>query len=80
MSFDTVGENAAFAEKFQFPYPLLCDTARAMGMAYGAGDDAQARHARRISYWVGTDGTIRKAYDTVDPSTHIAEVLSDLRD
>ncbi len=80
VSFDTVAENAAFAEKFQFPYPLLCDTERTMGMAYGACDEAQAKHAQRISYWVGPDGSIRKAYDSVDPSAHIAEVLSDLPD
>ncbi len=51
-----------------------------MGMAYGACENAQAKHAKRISYWVGPDGSIRKAYDSVDPSTHIAEVLSDLPD
>ncbi len=27
-SFDTPEENKAFAEKFDFPFPLLCDTKR----------------------------------------------------
>ena len=49
-----------------------------MGLAYGACDSADAKHASRISYWIGTDGTVRKAYAKVNPSTHVAEVLSDL--
>ena len=59
VSFDSVADNAAFAEKFQFPYGLLCDTERTMGMAYGACDEPGAKHARRISYWVGPDGSVR---------------------
>ncbi len=78
VSFDTQEENAAFAEKFHFPYPLLCDTGREMGMAYGACNAPDAKHASRISYWIGTDGTVRKAYPKVDPSSHVADVLSDL--
>ncbi len=49
-----------------------------MGLAYGACDAPDAKHASRISYWIGTDGTVRKAYPKVDPSSHVAEVLSDL--
>ena len=39
MSFDTQAENKAFAEKFSFGYPLLCDTDRTMGLAYGAAKE-----------------------------------------
>ncbi len=49
-----------------------------MGLAYGACEAADAKHAARISYWIGKDGTIRKAYAKVDPSKHVAEVLHDL--
>ena len=38
ISFDTVDENRAFAEKFEFPYRLLCDVDRSVGIAYGAAD------------------------------------------
>ena len=78
VSFDTVSENAAFAKKFDFPYPLLCDTGRTLGIAYGACDDASARGARRISYLIGPDGKIRKAYPKVDAATHAETVLRDL--
>ena len=56
VSFDTVAENAAFAEKFSFPYDLLCDTDRSMGKAYGAHDEAKPDYARRISYVMTAGG------------------------
>jgi peroxiredoxin Q/BCP len=78
VSFDTVDENAAFAKKFSFPFPLLCDTTRAVGLAYGACDDAKAGYARRITYLIDEQGKIQRAYDAVSPRSHPAEVLADL--
>ena len=78
MSFDTEEENRAFAEKFSFPFPLLCDTSRAIGMAYGACDDPKAEHAKRISFLIGPDRKIAKAYGAVKPANHPGEVLEDL--
>lgn len=78
MSFDTAAENAAFARKFHYNFPLLCDTDRSLGLAYGACDDPMAASARRISYLIGPDGRIRKAYDKVNASEHPALVLQDL--
>lgn len=78
VSFDSVVENAAFAKKFSFPFLLLCDTDRAIGLAYGACDDAKAGYARRISYLIDESGKIQKAYDSVSPRSHPAEVLADL--
>jgi thioredoxin-dependent peroxiredoxin len=76
VSFDTVQENAAFAAKFGFPFRLLCDTERAIGMAYGACDDPKDRSARRISYVIGADGTVTHAFPKVDARKHPAEVLA----
>ena len=76
-SFDTVDENAAFAKKFDLPYPLLCDVDREIGLAYGACDDAKAATAKRISYLIDPQGKIKKAYATVKPAEHPAEVLAD---
>ena len=78
VSFDEVADNCTFAEKFQFNFPLLCDTGRAIGVAYGAAEDATARTARRISYLIGKDGKIRKAWEKVDASSHPAQVLATL--
>jgi len=73
-----VAENAAFAQKFSFPFPLLCDTTRAVGLAYGACDNAKAGYAKRISYLIDEQGKILKAYEAVTPRSHPAEVLADL--
>lgn len=58
MSFDKPEDNLAFAEKFTFNFPLLCDTTRAMGLAYGACDDASAQWANRIAVIIGPDGRV----------------------
>jgi peroxiredoxin Q/BCP len=72
-----VEDNAAFARKFNYNFPLLCDTDRKIGMAYGACDDPKAGSAKRISYLIGADGKIKKAYGAVKPAEHPAEVLAD---
>ena len=78
ISFDSVEANAAFARKHGFNFPCLCDTTRQVGLAYGACDDAGARSAKRISYLIGPDGRIRRAYPKVNAASHPEEVLADL--
>ena len=78
MSFDTVEENAAFAEKFHYPFPLLCDVKREIGLAYGAADDASAGFASRITYVIGPDGKIAQAHAKVSPKSHPKEILDSL--
>ena len=74
-SFDTVQDNEAFAQKFKFPYRLLSDTQREIGMAYGACASPQDRSARRISYVIGPDGKVTHAFPKVDTKSHPKEVL-----
>lgn len=78
VSFDTESENAAFARKFKFGFPLLCDTSREIGLAYGACEDSGARSAKRISYLIGPDGKLLRAYPKVSAASHPAEVLAEL--
>ena len=78
ISFDNIDENRAFAEKFDFPFRLLCDVDRSIGMAYGAADTPETGYAKRISYVIGEEGRILHAYAKVDPKTHLDHVLSDL--
>lgn len=78
VSFDTVEENRAFAEKHSFPYPLLCDTDRAVGLAYKACDSKVDPYPNRITYLIGTDGTIEQAIETKDPAAQAAEILAAL--
>lgn len=78
VSFDDQKANAKFAEKFQFDFPLLCDTERKIGMAYGAAETPDARSAKRISYLIGPDGRIKKAFPKVSAASHPEELLADL--
>ncbi len=78
VSFDGLEDNKAFAEKFDFPYPLLCDTDRSIGMAYHAARSADEGYARRISYLIDESGVIQRAYEKVDPQTHLGQILGDL--
>ena len=78
ISFDTVEENRAFAEKFDFPYKLLCDTDRSMGLAYGAARTADEGYARRISYVIDESGKVLFVYQKVDPQEHLDTVLAAL--
>jgi peroxiredoxin Q/BCP len=76
VSFDTVQENKHFAEKFSFPYPLLSDTTRAMGVQYGAADSAQSGNAKRVAYVIGPDGKVKNVFPKANTSTFAADVLA----
>lgn len=74
-SFDDQAANRAFAGKFDYPFALLCDTDRKLGMAYGAADKPDAGYAKRITYVIDEGGIIRHVLPKVDPTTHTADVL-----
>ena len=76
VSFDTVEENRHFAEKFKFPYPLLSDPTRAMGVQYGAADTTQSGNAKRVAYVIGPDGKVRNVFPKANTATFAADVLA----
>lgn len=78
VSFDSVEDNAAFAEEHGFPFDLLCDTDRELGVEFGACDSDDDGYARRISYLVDENGIVFRAYEKVDPAAHADQVLADL--
>lgn len=81
ISFDTAEENAAFRAKFDFPFPLLCDTEKSVGALYEAvryPEDDYADFPKRISYLIDPDGVIRQTYEVDDPGGHAETVLADL--
>ena len=52
-----------------------------MGLKYGACTEPQAARPRRVSYLIGTDGRVEKAYGfeaKMDAAAHPAEVLKDV--
>ena len=75
ISFDTPEENKAFAEKFGYGFPLLCDTERKVGLAYQACESPKDKYAKRFTYVIGPDGKIEQAIDTKDPAGQAAALL-----
>ena len=78
ISFDKVETNAEFVAKESFPFRLLSDRERTLAVQVGAADSPARLVARRISYLVGPDGIVLKAYADVEPATHAGQVLEDL--
>jgi thioredoxin-dependent peroxiredoxin len=78
VSFDTQAENAAFAADNDFPFPLISDTDRKLGIAYGAADSAKDEYARRIAYVIDENGKIAQAHAKVDPKKYPTEQLATL--
>lgn len=79
VSFDDPKDNAEFIAKNKLPFPLLSDTKRTLAVEVGAADSPSRLWARRISYLVGPDGKVLKAYPDVTPSKHASEVLGDVQ-
>ncbi len=77
-SFDTVEENRAFVEKYEFPYAILCDTDRSLGLSYRACAEASDGYPRRITYVINTEGKIEQAIETSDPAKQASELLEGL--
>jgi thioredoxin-dependent peroxiredoxin len=78
VSFDTPAENRAFAEKFSFNFPLLCDTDRKLGVAYGAADTPTSTNAQRVGVVIGPDGKVKEWLPKVDARSYPQEVVKRL--
>lgn len=79
VSFDDPGANAEFVKREGFPFALLSDSDHALATKVGAALISLQPVASRISYLIGPDGKVLKAYDDVDPATHAEEVERDAR-
>jgi peroxiredoxin Q/BCP len=80
-SFDTVEDNRAFAEEHGFPFPLLSDHDRRVGVQYETKRHPQERspeYAKRRTYLIDPQGVISKSYRVRDIPSHPDEVLKDL--
>lgn len=78
VSFDEPAASAAFAAKYEFPFPLIPDTDHKIGLAYGAADSAKDEYARRIAYLIDENGKIAQAYPKVDARNYPKEQLANL--
>ena len=76
VSLDNENDNKAFAEKFSFPYPLLCDVDREVALSYQAVSSKEDQYASRISYVIGEDGKILESIENVDTKNHSNDLCS----
>ena len=76
VSLDNEKDNKAFAEKYSFTYPLLCDVNKDIALAYHAIKSADDQHAARISYVIGEDGKIQESIESVDTKNHSNDLCS----
>ncbi len=73
-SYDSVDDNRKFAEKFEFPFDLLCDTDKSLAKAYGAYDASADGYPRRAAFVIGKDGKIAHAWEKVKAADFPSEV------
>jgi peroxiredoxin Q/BCP len=78
ISFDSPEDNADFARRYEFGFPLLSDGDHTVAIAYGACAGADARYPDRVSFLIDEQGAIERVYDQVDPRDHPARVLADV--
>jgi len=83
ISDDPVPDLAAFAEEYDLPFPLLSDEDGEVASAYDSYGEKNMfgntfDGVFRNTYVVGTDGTITRVYEDVDPDGHAEELLDDL--
>lgn len=78
VSVDAAADNAAFKKKHDLPFPLLCDTDRAMAIAYGAAENAAAKFARRVAVLIDGEGKVVQYWNKVDVRTFAATAVAAL--
>src|SRR5258708_32454569 len=58
VSFDSIEDNAAFARRHDFGFPLLSDADHSVAIAYGACSAANARSPDRVSFLIDENGIV----------------------
>ena len=80
VSFDDVDSHREFAEQHSLPFPLLADTDGKAAAAYGVRTRMLGMTvAKRQTFLIDPAGKVAKHYVSVQPATHAAEVLADLK-
>ncbi|HUO04083.1 MAG TPA: peroxiredoxin [Candidatus Binataceae bacterium] len=78
-SVDSAEAHEKFIKKYSLPFPLLVDTDKKIATDYGAANGIPILgFDRRITYVIGEDGKVLKAYPSVDPSIHADQILKDI--
>ncbi|MGE5657870.1 MAG: thioredoxin-dependent thiol peroxidase [Actinomycetota bacterium] len=83
ISADNAKSHNKFIQKYQLPFPLLCDEEATVATAYGCYGlkkfmGKEYMGILRTTFAIAPDGRIEKIYRKVKPESHAAEILADL--
>jgi peroxiredoxin Q/BCP len=78
VSADDAGSHAAFARKFNLPFPLLADPDGSLIKAYGVKMPL-LKMAHRVTFIIDRQGVVRFRVDKVDTDKHDQQVLDLLK-
>ncbi len=83
VSTDPLESHEKFQSKYKLNFPLLYDETADVAKMYGVWKEKNLYGRRtwgvaRTTYWIGTDGRIRKIYKNVDTARHAEDILADL--
>ena len=80
ISVDDSSSHAAFAKKYNLPFPLLSDKSTEVAERYGVLLNLIfSKVAKRYTFLIDPQGKINKVYDKVDTSRHSTEIIEDLK-
>ena len=77
VSVQDVASKKAFASKFSLPFSVLADTDKSVAKAYGVL--SMIGYARRDTFVIDPQGRVARHYLGVDPKSHSAQLLVDLK-
>ena len=83
VSTDSLESHEKFRDKHNLNFPLLSDETADIAKMYGVWKEKNMYGRRtwgvaRTTYWIGSDGRIRKIYKKVDTANHAEQILSDM--
>ncbi len=76
VSTDSIESHREFAEKHALPFTLLADPDGELARAFGVLRDGRAD---RVTFVIGPDGRVRRAFRDVAPRGHAQQVLNFVR-
>jgi peroxiredoxin Q/BCP len=78
-SVDPIAANAEFARDYELRFPLLCDTDYTVSAAFGVARP-MVGVAKRSTFLIDADGTLRKVWWGFHAKGHAAQVLAAARE
>lgn len=83
VSTDDAKKHQKFTEKYDLPFPLLCDVDATVATAYESYGlkkfmGKEYMGIKRQTFVIGPDGKIERIYRKVKPAEHAVQILQDL--